>query len=65
MNRQPEYAQNNPGYRIVSVPNGLWRLQERREGEGTRTSDPWVSMSPSMEHREAREVLGRYAKGAK
>ena len=47
MNRRPIYHPNNPRYRIVSVPNGLWEVQHDtyKDGDMRRpTYDPWVSL---------------------
>lgn len=59
MNRSPVYAKKNEGYRIVSVPNGLWRVQERAVGK-SKTRDPWENISPAIPYDEAQGVLSRY-----
>lgn len=50
--RRPVVRADAP-YRIVSVPNGWWRLQLRVAVEGTRTQDCWADMSPRMSFADA------------
>ena len=60
MPRLPVYAKNNEAYRIVSVGNDLWRTQMHENRAGTKTSDPWGNISPSMSREEAVANLARF-----
>lgn len=60
MHRRPIYAKNNEGFRIVSVPNGMWRLQERGAFPSTREHSGWHFMSPPRTLDEAQAILARH-----
>ena len=54
--RKPEYTTDH-AWRIVSVPNELWRLQMRGSMIGSKTLDPWEDHSPAVSYGAARELL--------
>ena len=54
--RKPEYTTDH-AWRIVSVPNELWRLQCNTREKGTKTLDPWEDHSPAVSYGAARELL--------
>jgi len=61
MHRMPIYSKDQL-FRIVSVPNGMWRLQhctffENGKPKVTRTSDPWESISWPIEFGRADALL--------
>lgn len=58
--RTPVYAKNNPAFRISSVANDLWRVQQHDNFKGTKTADPWGNISPPMTKDEALAVLARH-----
>ena len=40
MSRRPRYNKTQ-AFRIISLPAGMWQLQEHMGGKGTKTFDPW------------------------
>jgi len=66
--RKPEYTTDGQ-WRIVSVPNSLWRLQQFGQRKGTNAKratkhepavphdDPWQDHSPAVSYGAARELL--------
>lgn len=54
--RKPEYTTDGV-WRIVSVPNELWRLQQHSQVKGTKILDPWEDWSPAVSYGAARELL--------
>lgn len=62
MSREPVYAKGNLNARIVSVPNGLWRVQVANETKGTRERDNWYNRSHPIDKPEAMRALGEYNK---
>lgn len=61
MNRTPIYSKDR-NHRIVSVPNGAWRLQHctnlvEGKPKGTKTSDPWENISHAIEFDRAEALL--------
>jgi hypothetical protein len=56
MERTPVYSKNGE-YRIVSVPNGLWRLQHTSGAKGSRTFDPWQNISHAIDFSAASSLL--------
>ena len=60
MAREPVYARNNPEYRIVSLPNNLWRVQELQPFQATRTFDPWLPLGQPKEYKDAVIALSRF-----
>lgn len=54
--RKPEYTEDGV-WRIVSVPNELWRLQRHSQVKGSKTIDPWEDKSPAVSYGAARELL--------
>lgn len=65
MQRSPVYAIKNPLARIVSVPDGLWRVQvTQSEQRGSNTSDKWQNRSHPITKNEAMVALASYNKEA-
>lgn len=56
MNRQPQYTSNRQ-YRIVSLSNGKWRLQQYTGNKGTVTFDPWDNCGPAADFEQAKAGL--------
>jgi hypothetical protein len=44
MNRSPVYHKDAAPYRIVSVKEGKWQLQNRVLERGTKDTDCWLSI---------------------
>jgi hypothetical protein len=44
-NRRPVYAPHDSSVRIVSRPNGMWRVERRITERGTREVDNWIPIS--------------------
>jgi hypothetical protein len=60
--RKPIYTKDHE-WRIVSVPNGLWRLQHCPDGvqaRGTKTIDPWANHSHAVELSVAQGLLAQH-----
>jgi hypothetical protein len=43
--RRPVYFPRDPSVRIVSRPNGMWRVERRVAEHGSREYDNWASVS--------------------
>jgi hypothetical protein len=57
--RTPITLPDHPKLRMVSRPNGLWRVEYRVREAGTRTLDNWEPISRDMEKEAAtRRMLG-------
>ena len=56
MNRAPQYTKDG-NHRIVSIPNGGWRLQRASERAASRTFDPWLNMSHPVDFASAQHLL--------
>lgn len=57
--RNPEYTKDDQ-HRIVSRPNGLWRLERfagRVSGENRRTIDPWHQLRREASYQTAKAQL--------
>lgn len=44
MNHHTTYHKQDPNYRVVSAPHGMWVAQQRCNMQGTRECDPWENM---------------------
>lgn len=59
MNRQPQYTKDNL-HRMISVANGLWRVQRFENVKGTPTFDPWWNVGPAIDHVTAIALLNSH-----
>ncbi len=48
MSRAPRYNKTQ-AFRIISLPAGMWQLQEHMGGKGTKTFDPWKKAGNPVE----------------
>lgn len=65
MNRKPIYHKDDPRWRIISVPNGLWQAQYRTREPNFRDNriDPYVAMGQPRSQPEALAQMDELAKG--
>lgn len=59
MNRQPQYTKDNL-HRMISVANGLWRVQRFENVKGTSTFDPRGNVGPAVDRATAVALLNSH-----
>lgn len=59
MNRQAQYTKDN-FHRMISIANGLWRVQRHEDEKGTRTFDPWFNLGPAVDRVTAQALLNSH-----
>ena len=55
--RLPVYLPDHPAIRMVSQPNGLWRVERRITEHGTREVDNWIALSRDTTKENAGHIL--------